>query len=229
MITIAICDDEQLFLKKIEYHLIESLNKRNLNWHIDLFLNAKDLLKQQSQNSYDVIFLDIELKTDNGINIAEFLRKNAYQGEFVFISSHINYATLGYTVNAFRYILKDHLTMQLDECVRALNIKLKKQLLIIENKTINIKDIIYLESNNHKLILHLLEDKSLEFYGKLNDIENTQDSPNLLRIHQSYLVNLDYTRAIKAYTMTMHTKISLPIAKARYKKVKESYILWRKL
>lgn len=53
-------------------------------------------------------------------------------------------------------------------------------------------EIVYIESNNSKCILHRNNGEKYNIYKKLNEIESELNDSRFLRSHQSYLVNMDY-------------------------------------
>ncbi len=113
MLRFAICDDELPILNTIEKLVKENLENLKIKHTIHTFTNGENLLNYKKINDFDVIFLDIELKTTNGIDIAKKLRENAYNKLIVFITSFADYSIIGYKVNAFRFILKDKLEQEI--------------------------------------------------------------------------------------------------------------------
>lgn len=67
-LEIAICDDDLLFMKKLEETLYNHLNFVN----IKIFWNVYDLLEQVE--CYDILFLDYEMPLLNGIEVLEKIK-----------------------------------------------------------------------------------------------------------------------------------------------------------
>ena len=101
---IAICDDEQQFLSDFR-HITDRLYK-SLDMLVDSFSDGAALLKQFRLRAYDLVFLDIEMPEMDGITLAEELRALSDTVSIVFLTGHIEYAILGYEVNALRYLTK---------------------------------------------------------------------------------------------------------------------------
>lgn len=83
-------------------------------------------------------------------------------------------------------------------------------------------ELIYIETYRHKNIF-CTTGKEYSIYKKLDEIENEMNDPHFLRIHQSYLVNMDYIKKINSYVMTLTTGEQLSVPKARYPQVKKCY------
>ncbi len=109
MLKIAVCDDESVYLDKINTLVKTYFETLNIDTQCYIFSIGKGLIESVEKIDYDVIFLDIELKTSNGLNIAKELRDNNYKGIIVFITIHSEFFPEGYKVDAFRYILKKNL------------------------------------------------------------------------------------------------------------------------
>ena len=234
MFKIAICDDEHIILDRIEVLLHEELEKLKIKHEINGYKSGEALLDAQNIHDFDVIFLDIELKTMNGVDIAKRLRNSGYDKLIVFITSFMDYSIVGYKVNAFRFILKDTLKQELTECVQNMIDKLGLKKATLNNFELDIRDIIYLESNKHQVMVHLKNADVYRVYATLDNVEEKLNSKNLLRVHQSYLVNILYVTDIRCYTMVLSDgdfSIEIPVPKKRYgeikKKIRIKKMLWR--
>lgn len=233
MLKIAICDDEQIILNKTADLMKAELKNLKIKSEISTFINGESLLNYSNIDYFDAIFLDIELKTTNGIDIAKELRNNGYDKIIVFITSFADYSIVGYKVNAFRFILKDRWSEELVECIIGIVDKLGLKKIKLENLAIAVKDILYVESYKHQVILHLKDEEDYKFYDTLDNVEKKLNSKHLLRVHQSYLVNILYVTDIKCYVLTLLNKenIKIPIPKVKYSEVKKKIgikkMLWR--
>ncbi len=75
-------------------------------------------------------------------------------------------------------------------------------------------DIMYVESMNHKVILHT-KDKNIEYYAKISDIE-TELQGDFYRIHKGYLINLSYVDEYNKTEVTLLSGEVLLISKHKY-------------
>ena len=89
---------------------------------IDRYTNGKELL--DSTKIYHMLFLDIEIQEENGIEIAMELRKRLPDMIIVVITSYLKYSLEGYKIQASRYLLKPiHETLlysELDEILQSI-------------------------------------------------------------------------------------------------------------
>ena len=81
--------------------------------------------------------------------------------------------------------------------------------------------IYYLESQRRKIIAHMVEDQ-VEFYGRLDALEELLGPSGFLRCHQSYLVNLRYIRQLGSSSLTLPHNCSLPVSRPYLKSLRSA-------
>ena len=81
MIKIAICDDEPQFCSDLERTLIKILDKKCIEYDIDVFYSGVELCEKIETGElpycYDMLFLDIQLPNMNGVDIGHQNRRAA--------------------------------------------------------------------------------------------------------------------------------------------------------
>ncbi|MBU5478487.1 LytTR family DNA-binding domain-containing protein [Eubacterium sp. MSJ-13] len=242
MIYIAVCDDEDGFLV-LEQKLISAyMQKHAYQYCVDTFSSGTDLLKRGSViTNFDIIFLDINMDKLNGIETARKIRESGSDAYIVFVTAFISYAIEGYKVDAVRYLLKesDCLEASLEECldsiIRRMNYQENRETFAFleGDMTISPDDIVYIESNLHKLTFHLVKKYKERYtiYEKLDVLEKRLNYYNFCRIHKSFLVNLKYVEEIKRYNVKLtenvcHTSY-LSVSQSRYLDAREQFIFYQ--
>ena len=235
MLTIAICDDEKKICDYIENRTTEFLAKNDLEAEVSVFYDGSELLKscEGNKQTFDIIFLDIKMKTLNGVECAKLLRDIGVNTRIVFITSSAEYVFSGYEVKAFRYILKTDLvnafSRVFSECLLELK-KLDTSFFTVKTsssvKNIPLSDILYFESNKRLLNIHT-KNELVSFYEKLDNVENELKEKDFIRIHQSFLVNAQKIKSVSKDAVLLSNDFSLPVSKSKATKVKEAY-LWSK-
>ena len=97
---IAICDDEPKELELLHSFLL----RYDATLPYTLFSSAQDLL-DASSTFFDIIFMDIEMRSPNGYDAAVSLMQNEARPLIIFVTKSSSYTILGYGV-AFRYLKK---------------------------------------------------------------------------------------------------------------------------
>ncbi len=232
MINIAICDDENVIVNQIEEIIEETCSEQLLQCEIDVFYGGKPLKEQVvAGNHYDIIFLDIEMKNEDGISAAKQIRKVDENVLFIFISGYEKYLMELFQLNVFRFIKKPINKEQLVKYFLAAyqNICDNKVYFSFcyksEEFKVLIKDILFFESSGRKILIHLKGGMIHDFYHKLNDIENEiyYSKIPFLRIHQSFLVNFHWIKSRTRTCVKMMDGSILPISEDRERSFRMKY------
>ena len=231
---IAVCDDDKFYLDKIQSIISGILSQRRISFFLDTYQSGEAFMQEMaSLQKYDLIFLDIEMQGTNGVEIARKIRKNNFEMAIVFVTVMMGEMCKGYSVGAFRYILKDEITEGIHECLEAFFYKEENKERMMEfpcvggTRKIRLKYIIYLESQNHKVYIYLKNKEVLEIYERLDVLEKLIDSEEYVRVHKSYLVNMGYIHKIHGYQVHLREEMTIPVAKSRYGDVKEQYLRFK--
>ena len=234
MLKIAVCDDDIEFLNILKTIISDYLDDKKLQYLIDEYFSGNEFVSDQTDmTQYDIVFLDVNMDGLNGIETAERLRISCPNTFLVFVTAFINYALAGYKVEAIRYVLKDnrHLEDNVHEALDVILSKMQRVSKYIEYefnvgvRRLYPEDIIYVESNLHKLIFHVNMDNenTYSIYKKLDDVENDLSDNCMCRIHKSYLVNMRYAKHLERYSLELFGEIILPVAQKRFTEVKVSF------
>lgn len=191
---IAISDYNSLERKTISSMIDNYFLDKGLNYKIDEYTNGVNLIYEiQDGIDYDLIILYIQ--DYSGIEIAKDLRKLDYNGKIIFITDTAEFAVASYEVEATGYLLRPYsykkLCTVMDRVIKDYEINIYRIRQRNSMVKVTYKDILYVESNNSKCILHSDDGSNYTIYKKLNKIEEELNDSRFLRCHQSYLVNMD--------------------------------------
>jgi len=236
MVYIAICDDETKIGAELERILIDIFNQLKVECEIDVFFTGDELrLKMEAGVHYDLIFLDIEFAKGeiNGVEVGRLIRETHrnYIVSIVYISWEKKYAMQLFEIRPMDFLIKPLVCEKVEQTVR---IYLRIVGLWSGEFTykkghntckVQAKNIIYLESSDRKLILHLADGRKEEFYGSLKEAFNEQlQRFDFIFIHASYVVNYDYITAVKYNQLLLtENQISLPISPNKRNEARERY------
>lgn len=107
MIEIAICDDEIVITSKIENILEELSEEMGIKVEIDVFYDGKTLVNYiKDGKKYDLIYMDIEMREQDGISAASEIREIDKNVFLIYITSHESFAKDVFELNAYRFITK---------------------------------------------------------------------------------------------------------------------------
>lgn len=238
-VNIAICDDEEVFIRIVETHIKEYLLNQEIEYTVDRYLSGEDLLEKNPESfPYQLIFLDIKMGDINGLQVAEKLNQRLEEATIVFITSYIDFALAGYKVGAVRYILKNDgdFKLEFEECMNSViqKYRLENRVELFEfhdgEKLVHINQVIYVESTLHRVIFHIKGRDGIELhylYAKLDDVAEKFKGANFFRVHKSYLVNFQFVEQITRYKVTFYDNKTVSISKKRYEDIKREFLLYK--
>lgn len=234
MLELAICDGNILYHNKLEKKLNIYLKQNEIDFKIDKFLSAEELMASDKE-TYSIVFVDTANDAVKLFNAADYLRSRNRDVCVVICSDNLQFALEGYKAGAVRYLLKDDLDKSFDECMEAvlerLNINTHGIYVSFadEEKYLHIHKIGYLESKGHYITFY--DAQSGEEIGKVNSkldiLQSELCEYNFLRIHKSFLVNMVYIKRISGYRCILDNGVEIPVPKARYKDVKNKFTEFR--
>ena len=238
MIKIAICDDEA----NIRAYLASLIAAQPYPCEIVEYASAGDCLADQRE--IDLLLLDIELAPAgdhlDGMALARKIRErtSGTQPVIIFVTGYERYVFDAFDVGAFQYLLKpvderkfaQVFCRAVEQIVADRERPQRGRVLTFQsantNRTVPLDDIYYIESSDHKVVLHL---RNGEFtcYAKIRDLELELQN-NIFRIHKGYLVNLSYVDGYSKTEVTLTNGERLLLSKYKYQDFVKAYLQFLK-
>ena len=150
----AICDDERMHINELESYFAQ---KEELQIESEPFESGEALLDayKQGQQSFDALFIDLEMGGMNGIETANAIRAIDERVIIVFVTSHEGYAIDCFQCSPLRFLKKPLQPEKMDEALWAIEQHLSKIRRIVHftfdkaQYRLYEDGIIYLESCDH--------------------------------------------------------------------------------
>lgn len=223
---IAICDDEEKY--RIQLKTILDKLLINTDDDIETFDDGRYLAAAFREEPFDLIFLDIEMPSVDGITLAKKIRSLSDKVNIVFLTGHIEYALEGYEVNALRYLTKPVDIDKLKEVLSYVRNKMgsSKQIIVKEEGEeilININDVIYIESMNQNVGIVTNGGTHVIRYN-IGDFEEQLKNDGFFRIHRGYLISLSKVKKLVKNDVVLEGsdgEILLPVSRGNIKALKE--------
>lgn len=232
---IAIVDDvaaEQDILKK--YIGEWAADKKEIIEFKEFFSSESFLFVWEEDKTFDLLVLDIEMGEMNGFELAKKIRAEGKNIPIMFVTGYDEYMQYGYDVSALHYLLKpvskDRLGYALDKLKSVLKDEEKSLILntVDEVKRIPIDEIMYVEAAGHGSILHAI-DEVLTLKESLGTIEKqVADSPEIIKCHRAYIVNLRFVSAIKNSDLILDNNEVIPVSRNQMKNVQARFLKFYK-
>ena len=150
---ILICDDDAAFGARMAEYVTVYFTARSVQVHTAVCTSAAEVLATPGLELYQLAFLDVDMPGANGMVLGRQLKQKCPGLMLVYVSAYLEFALEGYTVNAYRYLLKRDIARTLPKCLDDLLAALtdqRKTLTVHHNRTeteIPLDQIYYLESD----------------------------------------------------------------------------------
>ena len=229
MIKTAICDDEKIVLDEICSKVQNAFSEINCAAEIFKTHNPFDLVEHIKNSTTDVLFLDIDMPSLSGMDIAQFLIDSNAEILLVFVTSHDTLVYQSFRYHPFGFIRKSHFDEEIGAVVKSIADELQKRNEHFSFKTnegffkVPFEDIIYFESESNYINLHCT-DNQYRFRGTITSLENELKAKGFIRTHKGFLVNQQHIFAIKGDDIELSSKELLPIGRTNRESVKKAIL-----
>lgn len=234
MIRCLAIDDEPLAIRQITGYIA----KIPFLELVHTFTNAVEAQHYMLNNSVDLIFVDINMPDLSGV---DFVRSLASPPMVIFTTAYSEYAIEGFKLDAIDYLLKPFSFAEFSRSVNKayslyelLSMKTRaesadddagsesssdKEYISVraDHKTslVKVSNIVYLESEGEYVRMHLNDGTKLVTLFRLKNMENALPAEMFMRVHRSYIINLQ--------CVTGYTKGRVFISNDDYVPIGENY------
>ncbi|MDE7284024.1 MAG: LytTR family DNA-binding domain-containing protein [Lachnospiraceae bacterium] len=235
MYQIAICDDEELELDKVEQMLKDYPAKSaGGEFLIRRFVNSEDIFLQITTENYnpDFILLDIYMPGSSGIETARKLRDMGNTCRIAFMTTSREHALEAFGVDAFSYLVKpvseETLFPALDKVIKELADNQPQYILL---PTVNdcvqrveLNDIIYCEAQRKKQCVYLKENERVFLQITMKKLfEMLCSYKRFVRLGASFIVNMEHIERLDAQMMLLDSGEEIYLPRGSYKEIREQY------
>lgn len=229
----AICDDDTKHIKDIASKLEQYDVVHDANISYQTFERSTDLLNLYKEGErFDILFLDVEMATLNGLTLAEKIKEMDRHAIIIFISFYPSYMQASFRSHPFYYLVKpvstENFTYVMDDVIRSINADHRFMTILhtdTHEETINVKDIYFIEVANSKrqsLSFHF-SDHIAESRGKLSDWVDKLTEYGFFLCRRNILVNLAHIHYFKNSTLVLDNGEQISLSRNKEHEIKELY------
>lgn len=239
---VIIIDDEMLARSIVKEYLQDFPELQVVQECNDGFEGIKAIQQHQP----DLVFLDIQMPKINGFEMLELIENPP---AVIFTTAFEEYAIKAFETHAVDYLLKPFSKERFGKAIQKWQIQNQQErkntttdllnssgLTPVQQNRVVVKDngkvkiiptatIRYLEAADDYVKIHtadgvFLKNKTMGYF------EDSLESQNFIRIHRSYIINVQLITRIDPYEKESHLAVlsigvKLPVSKAGYAKLKE--------
>lgn len=243
MLTAIIVEDEYLAREELAY-LIRTHSQINIAAQFEDGLAA---FKYLQDHDVDLVFLDIQIPSIDGVMLAKNLRKSSHPPEVIFVTAHKEFAVDAFELEAFDYILKPynegritHLLQKLEarspssrETLGVAPALASDDTMLPRNATVNLVkgeriivtpcEQIYYAEADEKLTYVYTRDDRFVMPMSISEFISRLPADGFFRCHRSYCVNINKIREIvpwfnSTYLIRLHDlSAEIPVSRSNIK------------
>lgn len=227
MYRIGICDDQSEICKQLKQTIYEYASDNNKEILVFIFDSAE---KVESffldGNDLDLLFLDIELKSMNGIQLANKLREewNREDIQIAYISANDSYALELFESRPIHFLVKPINKSTVNKVITKA-IKLNGEAHYFHFKSgyniqkVKLSDILYFESKGRQIRI-ITQSNEYEYYGRLANVLEKIGQFRFFSIHKSIIVNYKHIISFTYDAVIMSNSEELTISRSHRKQVR---------
>ncbi|MBK9269972.1 MAG: response regulator transcription factor [Saprospiraceae bacterium] len=238
-IKTIIVDDEPLAVEILEAY-VQKIPELELVATCNNAIEANQIL---AKHKIELMFLDIEMPVMRG---TDFLKTLDDAPKVIFTTAYPEFAVEGFELNALDYLLKP---ISFERFVKSVNKAIKsfdqttEPAKVVEGKPefifvkadkrlvkVNFDEILFVEGLKDYVIIRTEQNKIITLQT-MKSLEEKLPTQTFLRIHRSYIINLDRIHALATGSVEILEKgqiKNIPVG-ANYKEVLETIIHSKKL
>ncbi|EHC07559.1 MULTISPECIES: LytR/AlgR family response regulator transcription factor [Shewanella] len=235
MLKAIIVEDEYLAREELEY-LVKSHSEIDI---VASFEDGLEAFKYLQDHEVDVVFLDIQIPSIDGLLLAKNLHKSTHPPHVVFVTAYKEFAVEAFELEAFDYILKPYnepriisLLQKIEQAGRQAP-KPQHEAASNASRTVNLvkgeriivtpcEQIYYAEADEKLTYVYTRTDRYV-MQMTISEFVSRLPAEGFFRCHRSYCVNINKIREIvpwfnSTYLIRLHDlSFEVPVSRSNIK------------
>ncbi len=227
--NVAICDDMNEIVFELSGYVEKYFKTHNYNLSLFKFNSGADILS--SEEKFDLIFLDVEIGEENGIEVGKILKERNPNAAIFIVTAYNKYLDDAFDLQVFRFFNKpieqERLFRALDSAFEMIN---KKVIEFVDCKTnervkVTQNDIVLAFIDGRKI--KVVSTKGENYSNlKLKDFSELLNASFFAFPHASFIVNLNYSVKYQRTELTLindNKEYTVPISAKNQPSFREKY------
>ena len=222
MYKIAVCDDEEAVSEQVT-NLIAEWNPA-----VDVVCFSSGEALLENYQSYEAVFLDIDMSGMNGIETGKAIRRLDKDTKIVYLTAYRDYVSGAFGVHAFQYLLKPvnkkAIWNVLEEIFRYMKSAEKK--IILDFHTVDgalclpVESIYFFEYENRKIRI-VTDEEQYYMADKIGNVAKRMAEFGFSMPHQSFVVNMFHVKNVKNQQIFLDNGMEIPLSQKKQKTWKQ--------
>lgn len=232
-LNIAVCDDELKTLDIIIVTVEKCFASHAVETEIDGFRTPAELWRALGKQSYNLVFLDINMPETDGVTLGKKIAESQNRPDIIFVSSNTDRVFDTFAVNPFGFVrktefLKDiasvidrYVTKKSDDGRTLLRFDMKDRGGLV---ALDVSLLKYVECLRNEQVFYMdgLENRTVR--SRMEELEKMLAPYDFVRIHKGYLVNYAFVKRFDNNDVTLVGGEVLPVGRSKRSEAMEKYL-----
>ena len=242
MIKIFTCDDDAAFSGLLTEKIRDTFVSLGAEIDVTPFTSSVDCLRavRAEKDSPDVVFLDIDMPSVSGFDVAAEINKARRGAVIVFVSGKQELVFESLDYHPFSFIRKnpaESLSADLSKVCRSIMRDFMQDTLVEIRDVysgaaaVTAEEILFIGSEDHYLIYTLRDKKTLKERGNIKAAEDRFRNFGFIRPHSRYLVNMAHITFFNPSIgrIVLDSRDSVPVSRALKSAAHEEYLKYKRV
>lgn len=223
---IGICDDSIEQVRIIKCICDKYFEKKYVEYKYVYFSSGEEVLEYKGAPIH-LLFLDIELGEVDGVSVMRKLEYTESVWRIVFVSSHEEVVWETFGIKTLGFERKPVHIERIEKYIEIALREFNENISVVFDKDhpdghVRLADILYIQGEANYVRVHTRERKFIAS-GNLKCWEKRLEDSSIIRIHKSYMVNMQKIQKHSSEVVTIMDNKQIPVGRIYRKDVKERY------
>ncbi len=218
---IAIVDDISSERRELHEKLNKLLCSKSLTADILEYESGADFISSANCNPFGVVFMDIYMNKENGIETAKILREFDKNCILIFTTASTDHALEGFKVRAFQYLVKPYSDEDLSTVFYEIAEKLPESEKYIDihivggNVRLRLSEIVYAEHYQHRIHIHTSNGKTTVTRKTFSDFMSELDCDERFFVcSRGVIINLEHAKDFDGTAFTLNSGDKIAVSRS---------------
>ncbi len=226
------CDDDELFRARTVEAVRRLFARQDIRLRCEQTSSADELLARTETQTFELLFLDIDMPGMDGIRLGEELRSRGCGADIIYLSNMDDKVYEIFRVHPWSFVRKsrmdDELPGVIEEYVKSL-LRRGGSFLVsgLDGQVYSFapEEIYYIEAAGKTQKAFTARQKDpIPLRGSMQALDDELTDSGFIRIHKGFLVNYRYIRRITSRSVLLDTGDDLPVGRDRLNAARERYL-----
>ncbi|MCR5144125.1 MAG: LytTR family DNA-binding domain-containing protein [Lachnospiraceae bacterium] len=233
-LKIAVCDDNKHTISILYKSIARAFDENHVDVMIDIFLSPKELLSQLEDETYNLIFLDINMPEMDGIEVGLMINKLCRATEIIYVSASEERVYDVFEVGPFDFVRKSKLMLDMTKTIKryirdVLNAKDYSSIIQFKQQGgilgIRVSDLKYVECVRNIQMLYTEDGgEPKRIYSRMKLLENQLVPQGFIRVHKGFLINYQFVKSFGLKNVILTSGEVIPVSRNKSHIVREEYM-----